>query len=138
MNLEEYAFFDMDVAVPLGIIVNELVSNSLKHAFPDRKKGEIQIKLIRDEKEGCIKSITEDCKSTSFTLTVSDDGMGIPENLDIEDLDSLGFQLVTSLVDQLDGELELKRNNGTEFTMRFTVTEKDNLAQAGLKSQENG
>ena len=58
----------------------------------------------------------KDCKSTSFTLTVSDDGVGIPESLDIEDLDSLGIQLVTSLVDQLDGELELKRNNGTEFT----------------------
>ena len=69
-------------------------------------------------------SKNEDCKSTSFTLTVSDNGVGIPENLDIEDLDSLGMQLVTSLVDQLDGELELKRNNGTEFTMRFTVTEK--------------
>ncbi len=49
--------------------------------------------------------------------------MGIPENLDIEDLDSLGFQLVTSLVDQLDGELELRRNGGTEFTIKFAVTE---------------
>ncbi len=47
------------------------------------------------------------------------------------------MQLVTSLVDQLEGELELKRDNGTEFTMRFTVTEKDNLTQVGLKSQEN-
>ena len=53
--------------------------------------------------------------------------IGIPENLDIENLDSLGMQLVTSLVDQLDGELELKRNNGTEFTIRFTVTEKGEL-----------
>ncbi|HPS56120.1 MAG TPA: hypothetical protein PLP05_11020, partial [Sedimentisphaerales bacterium] len=61
-------------------------------------------------------------------LTVLDDGIGIPENLEIEELDSLGFQLITSLVDQLDGEFELKRNNGTEFIMRFTVTEKDNLA----------
>jgi len=53
--------------------------------------------------------------------------VGIPENLVIEDLNSLGMQLVTSLVDQLDGELELKRNNGTEFVMRFTVT-KNNQA----------
>ena len=51
-------------------------------------------------------------------------------DLEIEDLDSLGMQLVTTLVDQLDGELELKRNNGTEFTMRFTVTEKNNQASA--------
>jgi len=138
MDLEENLLFDMDTAVPLGIIVNELVSNSFKHAFPERKKGEIRIKLSREENKQCIKSITGECKSTSFTLTVSDDGVGIPENLDIEELDSLGFQLVTSLVDQLDGEFELKRDNGTEFTMRFTVTKKDKLDQAGLKLQENG
>jgi two-component sensor histidine kinase len=56
--------------------------------------------------------------------------VGIPENLGIEDLESLGLQLVTTLVDQLDGELELKRNNWTEFTMWFTVTEKDSQASA--------
>ena len=121
MDLEENAFFDMDIAVPLGIIVNELLSNSLKHAFPCRDKGEIRIKLRR---EGNGEYNVEGCRSTSYTLTVSDNGVGIPENLDIEDLDSLGLQLVTSLVDQLDGELELKSNNGTEFTVRFTITEK--------------
>lgn len=135
MNLEENLLFDMDTAVPLGIIVNELVSNSLKHAFPDREKGEIQIKLNREENDEYIKDINEDQKSTNFTLTVLDDGIGIPENLEIEELDSLGFQLITSLVDQLDGDFELKRNNGTEFIMRFTVTEKENLTQTGLKSQ---
>ena len=91
------------------------------------EEGEIQIKLSRGEKE-CITNINEDWKSTNFTLTVSDDGIGIPENLEIEELDSLGFQLITSLVDQLDGEFELKRNNGIEFIMRFTVTERDNPA----------
>ncbi|AKB31881.1 sensory transduction histidine kinase [Methanosarcina siciliae HI350] len=136
-DLEEDLFFDIDTAVPLGMIVNELVSNSLKHAFPDRRKGKIRIKLSREENEECMKNITGECKSTSFTLTVSDDGVGIPENLDIEELDSLGFQLVTSLADQLDGEFELKKDNGTEFTMRFTVTEKDKLDQADLRSQEN-
>jgi len=63
-------------------------------------------------------------------LTISDNGIGIPENLDIEELDSLGLQLVTSLVAQLDGELEIKGNNGTEFTIRFIVTDKDNQASA--------
>jgi PAS domain S-box-containing protein len=124
-DLEENAFFDMDTAVPLGIIVNELVSNSLKHAFQGRDEGEIQIKLHR---EGECKR--EGSKSASFVLTVSDNGVGIPENLAIEDLESLGLQLVTTLVDQLGGELEIKKNNGTEFTMRFTVTEKDSLAQS--------
>ncbi len=118
-DLGQNVFFDIDTAVPLGIIINELVSNSLKYAFPDRNDGEIRIKLNRDK--GC---------NTCFTLTISDNGVGIPEKLNIENTDSLGLQLVTSLVDQLDGKLELKRDNGTEFTIRFTVTEKNNLASA--------
>jgi len=120
-DLCQNVFFDIDTAVPLGIIINELVSNSLKHAFPDRNNGEIRIKLSRDK--GC---------NTCFTLTISDNGIGIPENLNIEDIDSLGLQLVTSLVDQLDGKFELKRDNGTEFTIRFTVTEKSNQASAAM------
>jgi len=131
MDLEENAFFDMDVAVPLGIIVNELVSNSLKHAFPGRDNGEIQIELHTDENGEHRKECN---RYTSFVLTVSDNGVGIPEDLNIEDLDSLGFQLITTLVDQLDGELELKRNDGTEFAIRFTVKEENNnQTQATLK-----
>jgi len=129
LDLEENVFFDMDIAVPLGMVVNELVSNSLKHAFIGRDRGEIQIKLHREEStefERESRKIT----STSFILTISDNGIGIPENLDIEDLASLGMQLVTSLVDQLDGEFELKGNNGTEFIIRFAVTEKGNLAHS--------
>lgn len=115
MDLHQDVFFDIDTAVPLGIIINELVSNALKHAFPDRNDGEIRIKLSKDE--GC---------DTRFTLTISDNGVGIPENLNVDDIDSLGLQLVTSLVDQLDGEFELKKDKGTEFTIRFAVTEKSN------------
>ncbi|WP_410509729.1 PocR ligand-binding domain-containing protein [Methanosarcina hadiensis] len=119
LDLEENLFLDMDTAIPLGIIINELVSNSLKYAFPDMDKGEIRIKLQRGE-EG--ESKTKGCKGVDFVLIVSDNGVGIPEYLDIEVLDSLGLQLVTSLVDQLDGELELKRDNGTEFIIRFSST----------------
>jgi two-component sensor histidine kinase len=125
VDLEENALFDMDTAVPLGIIVNELVSNSLKYAFIGKDRGVIEVKLCRDENVDCK---SEGCKSTGFVLTVSDNGVGIPENLDIKDLNSLGLQLVTSLVDQLDGELVLKRNKGTEFIIKFTVKEKNNLA----------
>lgn len=123
MDIEEDIYFNMDAAIPLGIITNELVSNSLKHAFSGRDKGEIRIKLHR-EKNG--EREIEDCKSTTFTLSVADNGVGIPEDLDIEDIDSLGLQLVVALVDQLDGELELKRHNGTEFIIRFVVTDRDN------------
>jgi PAS domain S-box-containing protein len=107
MDLEENVFFDMDTAVPLGMIVNELVSNSFKHAFIGRDRGEIQIRLHREEST---EFESENRKITNFTLTVSDNGVGIPENLDIEDLGSLGMQLVASLIDQMDGKLELKRN----------------------------
>lgn len=130
MDLEENAFFDMDIAVPLGIIVNELVSNSLKHAFPGRDRGKIQIELHRDENG---ENKKEGNKSISFILTVSDNGVGIPEDLNIEALDSLGFQLITTLVDQLDGELKLKRNDGTEFAIRFTVKEENNQTPATLQ-----
>ena len=128
MDLEEKVLFDMDTAVPLGIIVNELVSNSFKYAFPGRDRGEIQIKLSREGNGQCenngIGSKIEVCKSTSYTLTVSDNGVGIPQSVNIKDSDTLGIQLVTILADQLDGELELKRDSGTEFVIRFAVQEK--------------
>ena len=124
MDLEEDLFFDMDIAVPLGIIVNELVSNSLKHAFPDRKKGEIWIKLFK-EKEAESSSGNDKKepigKGTGYTLIISDNGIGIPYNTDIESSDTLGLQLVNILVDQLDGEIELKRDKGTEFDIRINV-----------------
>jgi len=122
MDMEENIYYDMDTAIPLGIIVNELVSNSHKHAFIGRDKGEIRINICREKSFE-----SEDCKSTAYVLSISDNGVGIPEDLEIENLDSLGIQLVTTLVGQLDGELELKRNNGTEFIIRFTVEEKRRL-----------
>ena len=129
MDLEENAFINIDVAIPLGIIVNELVSNSLKYAFHGRNRGEIRIKLCKEKIKKCKGDGTgnnkQDLKKTSFILKVSDDGIGIPESLDLENSDTLGMQLITTLVEQLDGELELNRKNGTEFTIRFTVIEKN-------------
>lgn len=127
LDLTENVFFDMDIAIPLGMIVNELVTNSLKHAFSGRDEGEIKIGLYREEEGESIKCINEDCSNT-FTLTVSDNGVGIPEGFEVENVESLGMQLVTTLVDQLDGDLEVKRNNGTEFIIRFTVKENNDQA----------
>jgi PAS domain S-box-containing protein len=132
LSLAENTFFDMDIAVPLGMIVNELVTNSFKHAFNDRNQGEIRIGLHREEGE-CILCTNEDCSNT-FTLTVSDNGVGIPEALDVEDVETLGIQLVTSLVDQLDGELELNRENGTEFIISFAIAEKND--QVSMTAQQ--
>jgi two-component sensor histidine kinase len=129
MDLEENVFLNMDGAVPLGIIVTELVSNSLKHAFSGRDTGEIYIKLRKEEDGELMNSREEStCKdfmSTSFILQVSDDGVGIPRNIDLKRTNSLGMQLITALVDQLDGEIVLKRNDETEFTIRFILTEKE-------------
>jgi PAS domain S-box-containing protein len=114
MDLEENAFFNMDTAVPLGIIVNELVSNSLKHAFTENDEGEIRIQLCREHKDN---EIDRSC----FTMTVSDNGKGISENIEMESLETLGLQLVSILVEQLDGNIELKRVQGTEFKISFDI-----------------
>lgn len=144
IELEEDIFFDMDIAVPLGIIINELVSNSLKYAFPGKEKGLIQIKLCREKspehednglgsrsdsglgngsKSGS-GSRKEGLDGANFILTVSDNGIGIHENFYSEYSNSLGLQLVMILVDQLEGELELNINCGTEFVIKFAVMDK--------------
>jgi PAS domain S-box-containing protein len=128
MELEENIFFDMDIAVPLGMIVNELISNSLKHAFPGRNKGTIQIKLLKEENAGNKPSNDKEeptWKGTKYTLIVSDDGVGISEKIDLKNSDTLGLLLVGALVDQLDGTIELKRDNGTNFIIRLNVKEKE-------------
>jgi len=115
----------MDIAIPLGIIVNELVSNSLKHAFPAGKTGEIHISLCKKESFAANYDIPDLCPSCMekndlyYILTVEDNGKGIPEEIEFPNTDSLGFQLVNLLVEQIDGYIELKRNNGTKFSIRF-------------------
>lgn len=124
-NLEGNIFFDMDTAVPLGMIVNELISNSLKYAFPDRENGNIKIKLF-SEKAGNKLNNKEPLagKSIRYTLVVSDNGIGIPENIDFENPKTLGLQLVNILVDQLDAEIELRKGEGTEYIISFNNAEK--------------
>jgi PAS domain S-box-containing protein len=140
LNLEANIFFDMDTAIPLGTIINELIANSFKYAFPGRDKGEVRIMLHRVE-EDLIKvreeSECEGPKSTNLILSVSDNGVGIPKNLDIENLDSLGLLLVTSLVEQIDGELEINRNRGTEFVIKFTVKEETKKASTSESKKFN-
>ncbi len=107
-------FLGMDTAVPLGIIINELVSNSLKHAFAGKDSGEINISLKRDEKG------TSENPDEYFLLDVRDSGVGFPEDLDFRDTDSLGLQLVVTLVDQIEGSIRLDTSKGgTEFFIWF-------------------
>lgn len=95
----------LDTAIPCGLILNELVTNSLKYAFPEDRTGIITIKF-RSEGE-------------YFILKVLDDGVGVPEDIKLENKDTLGFQLVTSLVKQLDGTVQMDRSHGTSFTIKF-------------------
>ncbi|AUB58993.1 MULTISPECIES: sensor histidine kinase [Methanobacterium] len=98
-------YFNIDTAVPLGLIINELVSNSLKYAFKDRDEGEIRISLLETAEPG------------KYLLLIRDDGTGFPHELDFAESHSLGLQLVNTLVNQLDGEIEMITNGGTTFNM---------------------
>ncbi|MCI0695685.1 PAS domain S-box protein [candidate division KSB1 bacterium] len=93
---------DIDTAIPCGLIINELVSNSLKHAFPQGTAGEIRIGL-HENPDG------------KMILIVGDNGAGLPTEIDFRNTESLGLQLVSTLTDQLDGTLELDRSQGTTF-----------------------
>jgi len=96
----------LDAAIHCGLIINELISNSLKYAFPAGKKGEICVELHQGN----------DKRST---LTVSDNGIGFPKDLDFHNTASLGLQIVTALTNQLEGIIELNRDRGTEFKIIF-------------------
>ena len=97
----------VDCAIPCGLILNELVSNSLKHAFPNGREGKIRVVL---------RSVNQN----DIELLVSDNGVGLPENLDIRKTKSLGLHLVTILAeDQLQGEIKLNKSEGTEFRIKL-------------------
>jgi PAS domain S-box-containing protein len=102
---------DLDVqrAVPCGLLVNELVTNAFKHAFPGERRGRIRIELRRIEDDGAI-------------LRVSDDGIGLPPDLDIAHASSLGMQLVPLLAEQLGATLQIERGPGARFELRFPIT----------------
>jgi len=99
--------FNIETAIPLGLIINELISNALKHAFPGGRKGNIAVEL------------TQDKKAEEYTLTVTDDGIGFPEAIDWQNPETFGLQLVEMLTDQLSGTVELDRSKGTSFRIIF-------------------
>jgi len=121
----EQVFLNMDTAIPLGIIVNELVSNTLKYAFPAGSNGGIHIIFCRTETFAARYDISspdgEGLNKNDFhyMLIVGDNGKGIPEEIDFKNAKSLGLQLVNILVEQIDGCIELKRNQGTKYTIQF-------------------
>jgi PAS domain S-box-containing protein len=96
----------IDKAIPCGLIINELVSNAFKHAFPNGRDGKIEIRILS----------LNDCE---VELSVSDNGVGAPENLDFRNTETLGLHIVVTLVKQLKGRIDLDRKGSTTFTIQF-------------------
>jgi PAS domain S-box-containing protein len=102
----EEIFLNIETSIPLGLIITELVSNSLKYAFPGEETGKLIISLDSHDKE--------------FELNISDNGIGFPEEIDFKKTEStLGLKLVNTLVNQIDGTIELKRTKGTQYIITF-------------------
>ena len=105
MNVEE-VFLAIDAAIPCGLIINELISNSLKYAFPQRETGEICIAFCSIE-------------ANLFTLTISDNGVGFAQDFDFQATESLGLRLVKGLTHQLQGNIDFISYNGVKYKIIF-------------------
>jgi PAS domain S-box-containing protein len=102
---------DIDVAVQLGLLLNELCSNAMKHAFPDNRAGELTIELGAAKDAGF------------YTLSVADNGVGLPDDFDMEKTASMGMRLISAMVTQLEGTLKIEKTGGTKFSVTFPHTE---------------
>jgi len=103
----EKTYLDVAQAVPLGLIINEAINNAIKYAFPLDRKGNVMISL---------KNIGEN----NYKLIVTDNGVGLPENFEDTERDSLGMNLMMGLSDQIDGTFDMKNDNGLKITITFT------------------
>lgn len=101
----EEVYLNVDTAIPCGLIINELLSNALKHAFPGDRQGEIDIDFASGPGE--------------LVLRIADNGIGLPDQLDINKSASLGLQLVNTLTNQLMGKMTVERSRGSAFILRF-------------------
>lgn len=126
LNLKvDRVLLGVGTALPCGLIINELVSNSLKHAFPDDRQGTISIELSRND-------------GNRYTLTVTDDGIGFPRDLDYLRSKSLGLRLVTNLTElQLRGTLNVLAGKGTQITIQFEEREKNRPGEANGPTNNN-
>ncbi len=104
--IEEELNLNLDTIIPVGLIINEILINSIRHAYPKNEKGTIQIKL-------------NNIKDDLYSMTISDDGIGISDNIDIYQTESLGLQLIVGLTKQLRGRIILNNENGTEYQIEF-------------------
>jgi two-component sensor histidine kinase len=101
-------YIGIDTAVPCGLIINELVTNALKHAFPNGNGGEIRIGL-------------QTSPNNQLTITIRDNGVGFPLTTDLSQSKSLGLQLVNTLVSQLEGVITMQQQDGAEFRITLPI-----------------
>jgi two-component sensor histidine kinase len=102
-------YVNISKAIPCGLILNELISNALEHAFPGDKLGKLQITI-------------HETKNAEIEIVICDNGLGLPDDVDIHRLRSVGLYLVNELVTkQLDGQIEVRRDGGTEFRIKFPL-----------------
>lgn len=106
-------YLDVETAIPLSLIVNELLTNAIKYAYPEEATGQIDVWLKNDS-------------GNDYQLIVSDDGVGLPEGFNITNTNTLGLQLVNMLSKQLKSELKYRRNSGAEFSIKFKIQNKSN------------
>ncbi|PRC91954.1 sensor histidine kinase [Solimicrobium silvestre] len=106
-------FLPINSAIPCGLLINELITNALKHAFPDNRQGEIAVSLTRHDKN-------------KILLVISDTGVGIPSELDVDNVETLGLRLVALLSQQLEGTLTINRRDPTRFSLEWESQESDN------------
>jgi hypothetical protein len=109
IKVDDEIALDIGTAIPCGLIVNELVTNSLKYAFPETERG--RIKIILDREAG-----------GNLKLEVSDNGIGLGDDFSFDNRSTLGSRLVKRLVDQLDGKIEFDSSNGAKFFITFPAS----------------
>jgi two-component sensor histidine kinase len=97
----------MDRAIPCGLILNELLINAIKHGFPEGRAGVIRVELREQPPD-------------RITLTIADNGVGLPDHFDVRNAESVGMQIVRTLAEQLEAELEVTGHGGTKFCFGFT------------------
>jgi two-component sensor histidine kinase len=108
LKLDE-VFSSLDTAIPCGLVINELVSNALKHGFPRNSQGTIWVEL------NSVGEVTPEQSTYQLRLVVGNDGIKLPELPNLHQAKSVGFQLIHALVQQLNGSIEIDRSRGTEF-----------------------
>jgi two-component sensor histidine kinase len=111
----------LDTAIPCGLVINELVSNCLQHAFPHERIGKVTLRLQPIPDDGKNADAPEPNQQQRFELRVKDNGVGFPQQIDFSRVETLGLTLVMGLVHQLHGEIDLVRTPETQIVIRFQV-----------------